>query len=143
MIFFLGGAGGEIARLFCVLCVTCACLRLVHGGQEERGERARQQLVEIHNVKRAQRARTTVDASLAECAERVGGRWGGGGWRGVQRSITNRIHLSAWLIFPIKTAQQEPQQHTSWNRGYFSACLSAGCVCALVCVCVTCLCFGV
>lgn len=48
---------------------------------------------------------------------------------GGRRSITNRIHLSAWLIFPIKTAQQEPQQSTSWNRGYFSACLSAGCVC--------------
>lgn len=78
----------------------------------------RQQLVEIHNVKRAQGASesTTEDASLAECEE--GGQW----------SITNRIHLSAWLIFPIKTAQQEPQRSTSWNRGYFSACLSAGCV---------------
>lgn len=63
-----------------------------------------------------QRERTTEDASLADCVE--GGQW----------SITNRIHLSAWLIFPIKTTQQEPQQSTSWNRGYFSACLSAGCV---------------
>lgn len=67
-----------------------------------------------------QRERTREDASLADCVE--GGQW----------SITNRIHLSAWLIFPIKTAQQEPQQSTSWNRGYFSACLSAGCVCICV-----------
>lgn len=76
-----------------------------------------------------QRESTTEDASLADCVE--GGQW----------SITNRIHLSAWLIFPIKTAQHEPQQSTSWNRGYFSACLSAGCV--RICVCVTCIYFGV
>ena len=80
-----------------------------------------------------QRERTTEDASLAYCVE--GGQW----------SITNRIHLSAWLIFSIKTAQQEPQQSTSWNRGYFSVCLSAGCVCVYesvcVCVCVTCIYF--
>lgn len=61
---------------------------------------------------------------------------------GGQQSITNRIHLSAWLIFPIKTAQQEPQQSTSWNRGYFSACLSAECVCVCVfeCAPVVCVC---
>lgn len=92
--------------------------------QEERDARRQQQLVEIHSVKRARRY-TEREDNRGCLLGRLRGR--GGQW-----SITNRIHLSAWLIFPIKTAQQGPQQSTSWNRGYFSACLSPGCVCVCV-----------
>lgn len=101
--------------------------------QEERDARRQQQLVEIHSVKRARRY-TEREDNRGCLLGRLRGR--GGQW-----SITNRIHLSAWLIFPIKTAQQGPQQSTSWNRGYFSACLSPGCAC--VCVCVTCIYSGI
>lgn len=124
-----------IACLFCVLCVRCACLRRVHGGQGGEAS-ARGSSWWKYTMSRELRERVQQwMPPWPECVERVGGCWGGGLEGGGQRSITNRIHLSAWLIFPIKTAQQEPQQHTSWNRGYFSACLSAGCVRVCVCVC--------
>lgn len=51
-------------------------------------------------------------AQLEEKKERGRGPWlASPAWAPrAQSSIVNRIHLSAWLIFPIKTAQQETQQ---------------------------------
>ena len=118
-------------RSCCAWSTSCMCLedggrrRGMHegGGSSWWRYTMSSELRESERVREREREResTTEDASLADGVE--GGQW----------SITNRIHLSAWLIFPIKTAQQEPQQSTSWNRGYFSACLSAGCVCVCVC----------